>query len=145
MLGTSVFSHQFHHFHPSPFARATPCHVEQRPRKEFDLGNNGGGQWQEVHDYLKSLCGDVHITRGEYDDDSRYPETKQLTIGTFKLGICHGHQVCHYISLLDPVTSPSCRCLMNNGMIKPLPILLGKALSELGDTPNGTHLASNPA
>jgi predicted phosphodiesterase len=100
---------------------------------------------KEVHDYLKSLCGDVHITRGEYDDDSRYPETKQLTIGTFKLGICHGHQVCHYISLLDPVTSPSCRCLMNNGMIKPLPILLGKALSELGDTPNVTHLASNPA
>jgi hypothetical protein len=141
MLGTSVFSHQFH---PSPFARATPCHVEQRPRKEFDLGNNGGGQWQEIHDYLKSLCGDVHITRGEYDDDSRYPETKQLTIGAFKLGICHGHQVCHYISLLDPVTS-SCRCLMNNGMIKPLPILLGKAPGELGDTPNTTHLASNPA
>jgi vacuolar protein sorting-associated protein 29 len=93
MLGTSVFSHQFHRFHPSPFARATPCHLEQRPRKEFDPGNNGGGQWQEVHDYLKSLCGDVHITRGEYDDDSRYPETKQLTIGAFKLGICHGHQV----------------------------------------------------
>jgi hypothetical protein len=70
--------------------------VEQRPRKEFDLENNGGGQWQEVHDYLKSLCGDVHITRGEYDDDSRYPETKQLTIGAFKLGICHGHQVSLY-------------------------------------------------
>jgi predicted phosphodiesterase len=99
---------------------------------------------KEIHDYLKSLCGDVHITRGEYDDDSRYPETKQLTIGAFKLGICHGHQVCHYISLLDPVTS-SCRCLMNNGMIKPLPILLGKAPGELGDTPNTTHLASNPA
>jgi hypothetical protein len=93
MLGTTVFSHQFHCFHPSPFARAIPCHV-QRLSKEFDPGNNGGGQWQEVHDYLKSLCGDVHITRGEYDDDSRYPETKQLTIGAFKLGICHGHQVC---------------------------------------------------
>jgi hypothetical protein len=131
MLGTSLFSHQFHRFHPSPFARATPCHLEQRPRKEFDPGNNVGGQWQEVHDYLKSLCGDVHITRGEYDDDSRYPETKQLTIGAFKLGICHGHQVCHYISLLDPVTSPSCRCLMSSGMIKPLPILLGKAQGEL--------------
>jgi vacuolar protein sorting-associated protein 29 len=48
---------------------------------------------KEVHDYLKSLCPDLHITRGEYDEDSRYPETKTLTIGQFKLGLCHGHQV----------------------------------------------------
>ncbi|GLJ50588.1 hypothetical protein SUGI_1077640 [Cryptomeria japonica] len=48
---------------------------------------------KEVHDYLKSLCPDLHVTRGEYDEDPRYPETKTLTIGQFKLGICHGHQV----------------------------------------------------
>ncbi|MBA0805697.1 hypothetical protein Gohar_005189 [Gossypium harknessii] len=48
---------------------------------------------QEVHDYFKTLCPDLHITRGEYDEDSRYPENKTLTIGQFKLGICHGHQV----------------------------------------------------
>ncbi|KAI3960824.1 hypothetical protein MKW92_052655 [Papaver armeniacum] len=48
---------------------------------------------KEVHDYLKSLCPDMHITRGEYDEDARYPETKTLTIGQFKLGLCHGHQV----------------------------------------------------
>lgn len=48
---------------------------------------------QEIHDYLKALCPDLHITRGEYDEDTRYPETKTLTIGQFKLGICHGHQV----------------------------------------------------
>lgn len=48
---------------------------------------------QEVHDYLKSLCPSLHITRGEYDEDARYPETKTLTIGQFKLGLCHGHQV----------------------------------------------------
>ncbi|KAG5618185.1 hypothetical protein H5410_018009 [Solanum commersonii] len=47
----------------------------------------------EVHDYLKTLCPDLHITRGEYDEDTRYPETKTLTIGQFKLGLCHGHQV----------------------------------------------------
>lgn len=51
---------------------------------------------QEVHDYLKSLCPSLHITRGEYDEDARYPETKTLTIGQFKLGLCHGHQVSHY-------------------------------------------------
>ncbi|RYR45891.1 hypothetical protein Ahy_A07g031656 isoform B [Arachis hypogaea] len=48
---------------------------------------------KEVHDYLKTLCPDLHITRGEYDEDTRYPETKTLTIGQFKLGLCHGHQV----------------------------------------------------
>ncbi|GMP28952.1 hypothetical protein CsSME_00004279 [Camellia sinensis var. sinensis] len=47
---------------------------------------------KEVHDYLKSLCPGLHITRGEYDEDARYPETKTLTIGQFKLGLCHGHQ-----------------------------------------------------
>lgn len=48
---------------------------------------------QEVHDYLKTLCPDMHIARGEYDEETRYPETKTLTIGQFKLGLCHGHQV----------------------------------------------------
>ncbi|KAJ6893788.1 hypothetical protein NC652_027763 [Populus alba x Populus x berolinensis] len=48
---------------------------------------------KEVHDYLRTLCPDLHITRGEYDEDTRYPETKTLTIGQFKLGLCHGHQL----------------------------------------------------
>ncbi|XP_059442944.1 vacuolar protein sorting-associated protein 29 [Corylus avellana] len=48
---------------------------------------------KEVHDYLKTLCPDLHIARGEYDEETRYPETKTLTIGQFKLGVCHGHQV----------------------------------------------------
>ncbi|TYH45398.1 hypothetical protein ES332_A11G360800v1, partial [Gossypium tomentosum] len=44
---------------------------------------------KEVQDYLKTLCPDLHITRGEYDEDTRYPETKTLTIRQFKLGLCH--------------------------------------------------------
>ncbi|WVY90527.1 hypothetical protein V8G54_036041 [Vigna mungo] len=47
---------------------------------------------KEIHDYLKTLCPDLHITRGEYDEETKYPETKTLTIGQFKLGLCHGHQ-----------------------------------------------------
>ncbi|XP_058179137.1 vacuolar protein sorting-associated protein 29-like isoform X2 [Rhododendron vialii] len=50
-------------------------------------------KFQEVHDYLKTICPDLHITQGEYDEETRYPETKTLTIGQFKLGVCHGHQV----------------------------------------------------
>ncbi|CAA7031225.1 unnamed protein product [Microthlaspi erraticum] len=48
---------------------------------------------KEIHDYLKTICPDLHIVRGEFDEDARYPENKTLTIGQFKLGLCHGHQV----------------------------------------------------
>ncbi|KAL2546337.1 Vacuolar protein sorting-associated protein 29 [Forsythia ovata] len=48
---------------------------------------------KEVHDYLKTVCPDLHIAQGEYDEETRFPETKTLTIGQFKLGVCHGHQV----------------------------------------------------
>ncbi|KAK3246873.1 Vacuolar protein sorting-associated protein 29 [Cymbomonas tetramitiformis] len=47
---------------------------------------------KEVHDYLKGLCSDLHVTKGEFDEGT-YPETKVLTIGAFKIGISHGHQV----------------------------------------------------
>ena len=46
---------------------------------------------------MKTICPDLHIVRGEFDEDARYPETKTLTIGQFKLGLCHGHQV-HFFS-----------------------------------------------
>ncbi|RRT76438.1 hypothetical protein B296_00025146 [Ensete ventricosum] len=42
---------------------------------------------QEVHDYLKSLSPDLHITRGEYDEDVRNPENKTLTIGNASIDI----------------------------------------------------------
>ncbi|CAL9201169.1 unnamed protein product [Musa hybrid cultivar] len=31
---------------------------------------------EDVHDYLKSLCPDLHFARGEYDEDACYPERK---------------------------------------------------------------------
>ncbi|CAL9079490.1 unnamed protein product [Musa textilis] len=40
-----------------------------------------------------NLCPDRHFARGEYDENARYPESKTLTIGQFKLGLCHGHQI----------------------------------------------------
>jgi predicted phosphodiesterase len=46
-----------------------------------------------VQDYFKGLCNDVHIVKGEYDEVQSYPEHKVLSIGGFKLGLCHGHQV----------------------------------------------------
>ncbi|KAK8293028.1 hypothetical protein V6Z12_D06G162600 [Gossypium hirsutum] len=54
---------------------------------------------KEVQDYLKTLCPDLHITRGEYDEDTRYPETKTLTIGQFKLGLCHAMAISMHLLL----------------------------------------------
>lgn len=42
---------------------------------------------------LKVLAPKVHVARGDFDEDSSLPETKVVTIGSFRIGICHGHQV----------------------------------------------------
>ncbi|KAK6152689.1 hypothetical protein DH2020_012328 [Rehmannia glutinosa] len=63
------------------------------PHRAPDLHGKKFKSMLEVHDYLRTVCPDLHITRGEYDEDTRYLETKTLTIGQFKLGVCHGHQV----------------------------------------------------
>ncbi|KAG2471295.1 VPS29 protein, partial [Polypterus senegalus] len=41
---------------------------------------------KESYDYLKTLAGDVHIVRGDFDE-------KVVTVGQFKIGLIHGHQV----------------------------------------------------
>ncbi len=48
---------------------------------------------QEVYDYLRSICADVHVTKGDFDDQKGYPEDEVLSIGDFRIGLCHGHQV----------------------------------------------------
>lgn len=47
----------------------------------------------EVYDYLRTVCADLHVTRGEFDVDNKYPDHEVLTIGDFRIGLCHGHQV----------------------------------------------------
>eukprot|EP01092_Planopodium_desertum_P010760 TRINITY_DN48477_c0_g1_i1.p1 TRINITY_DN48477_c0_g1~~TRINITY_DN48477_c0_g1_i1.p1 ORF type:complete len:191 (+),score=28.90 TRINITY_DN48477_c0_g1_i1:131-703(+) len=44
-------------------------------------------------EYLKTIATDVHIVKGDFDDTKTYPETKVVTLGSFKIGLCHGHQV----------------------------------------------------
>ena len=48
---------------------------------------------QETLDSLKSICGNVHITKGDCDEASSAPEDEVLAIGDLKVGLCHGHQV----------------------------------------------------
>ena len=48
---------------------------------------------KESLDYLKSMASDVHVVRGEFDEHLNYPEQKVVTVGQFRIGVCHGHQV----------------------------------------------------
>ncbi|CAO1408222.1 unnamed protein product [Diamesa hyperborea] len=48
---------------------------------------------KESYDYLKTLANDVHIVKGDFDDNITYPEQKVVTVGQFRIGLCHGHQV----------------------------------------------------
>merc|ERR1712116_110517 len=49
---------------------------------------------KETLDYLKTLASDVHVVRGDFDKvSSTYPEQKVVTVGQFKIGLCHGHQI----------------------------------------------------
>ncbi len=48
---------------------------------------------REQHDFLRTLAPSVHIVRGDMDEVSGLPEDKVVTIGQFKIGICHGHQI----------------------------------------------------
>ena len=47
-------------------------------------------------DYIQSLApsnDNAHFVRGDFDEVSSLPETKVVVIGTFKIGIIHGHQI----------------------------------------------------
>lgn len=53
-----------------------------------------------VLDYLRSLANEVHIVRGDFDDVlhlpgvvEALPDNLTITIGEFKIGLIHGHQL----------------------------------------------------
>ncbi|XP_070807152.1 vacuolar protein sorting-associated protein 29-like [Pituophis catenifer annectens] len=48
---------------------------------------------KESYDYLRTLAGDVHIVRGDFDEGTSYPQQKIVTVGQFRIGLIHGHQV----------------------------------------------------
>lgn len=49
---------------------------------------------RESIEYLRTLASDVHVVRGDFDDQSlKYPDTKVVTVGQFRIGLIHGHQI----------------------------------------------------
>ena len=47
----------------------------------------------EIVDYLRSLASDVHFVRGDCDEETSYPDIKVVSVGAFRIGILHGHQI----------------------------------------------------
>ncbi|EDV21722.1 Vacuolar protein sorting-associated protein 29 [Trichoplax sp. H2] len=48
---------------------------------------------KETYDYLKNLASDVHVVKGDFDENASYPDQKVITVGQFRIGLCHGHQI----------------------------------------------------
>jgi vacuolar protein sorting-associated protein 29 len=53
-------------------------------------GNIGN---RETLDWLKTLSSNLHVVKGDFDEVQGMAETKSLTIGKFKIGLVHGHQI----------------------------------------------------
>jgi vacuolar protein sorting-associated protein 29 len=53
----------------------------------------------EGYEYLRTVCPNVHVVRGDFDETTAFPDSKVITIGQFKIGLCHGHQVVPWGSL----------------------------------------------
>jgi len=48
---------------------------------------------KDVQDYFRTLASDVHFVKGDFDENQTFPESKVVTIGQFKIGLTHGHQI----------------------------------------------------
>jgi len=48
---------------------------------------------RDQYDELRSLAPTVHVVKGDFDENSSFPDHKVVQIGNFKIGIIHGHQV----------------------------------------------------
>jgi vacuolar protein sorting-associated protein 29 len=47
---------------------------------------------RQMFDYLKTIAPNVHIVKGNFDDQD-FPESKVIEIGAFRIGLIHGHQI----------------------------------------------------
>ena len=48
---------------------------------------------EAMYDYLRSICSDVVVAQGDFDETTKWPDTAVVSVGAFRIGICHGHQV----------------------------------------------------
>ncbi|ORY97535.1 putative membrane coat complex retromer, subunit VPS29/PEP11 [Syncephalastrum racemosum] len=48
---------------------------------------------KETLDYLRTIAGDIHVVRGDFDENTSFPQSKVVTHGSVRVGVLHGHQV----------------------------------------------------
>ncbi|CAD8110907.1 unnamed protein product [Paramecium sonneborni] len=64
--------------------------VPNKVQYVFCTGNVGN---RETQDWLKTLSGNTHFVKGDFDEVKDMPETKVVQIGSWKLVLVHGHQL----------------------------------------------------
>jgi len=82
------------------------CHIPHRaaeipaefkkllvPGKIQHILSTGNFRSQEIEDYLRTLADDSHFVKGDFDENQSLPESEVVTIGQFKVGLIHGHQI----------------------------------------------------
>lgn len=62
--------------------------VPNKVQYVFCTGNIGN---RETSDWLKSLSGNSHFVKGDYDENKELQEIKPVQIGAWKMVLCHGH------------------------------------------------------
>lgn len=65
----------------------------QQPGKVSYVLCTGNLCTKEQMDELKALAPKVHVVQGDFDEDKTLPESKVVTIGHFRVGLVHGHDV----------------------------------------------------
>ena len=44
---------------------------------------------KDTQDYLRTISTDLHVVKGDFDDQD-FPDQKVVTVGGFRIGLCHG-------------------------------------------------------
>lgn len=76
---------------PAPFKRML---VPNKMQHVICTGNTSNEQYEE----LRGLAPNLHIVAGEFDEleantGVSFPETRVLQVGSFRIGVVHGHQL----------------------------------------------------
>lgn len=74
---------------PTPFKRML---VPNKMQHVICTGNVSLEDYEE----LRTLAPNIHVVAGEYDDETSglvFPESRVLQVGSFRIGVMHGHQI----------------------------------------------------
>ena len=63
------------------------------PNKMQHVICTGNLSTREQYDEIRALAPNVHVVSGDFDEGLQFPESKVITIGRFRIGLIHGHQI----------------------------------------------------